>query len=110
MMAKAFRLSPMQWEMFDSLARRIEVTKVALRHACYGDRLDCDVPRSAGKAIDVQFHHLRRRAAAIGITIESRKTIDTGRGGRTARYFMPPESRRKARALIAARATVEATA
>ena len=102
-MAKGFRLSDAQWEIFDLLARRTVVTKAAIRLALFGDRLDCDVPRTADKLIDVQISRMQQRLPLIGLSITVERPHDGPRGGRTARYRFAPPARAAARSLIAAR-------
>jgi len=92
-----FRLSDQQWDIFDRLAQRDAASKASLIHACFGDRLDCDLPPSAGKIIDVQLHRLRRRLRDLGIAI-----VTEGKG-ESARYRMPPPSRALARDMVRAR-------
>jgi hypothetical protein len=95
-----FRLSAQQWEMFDLLASRARVSEFALKLALYGDRLDCDLPRWWQSGLRVQIARLRRRLAPLGMQVACLRAGPHEPG----LYYFPPDSRRRARALIRARA------
>lgn len=90
------RMGRMMRIIFGLLLKRAQVRHAQIDAALYGGLPDCDRPPTAAKAIHVHLHHLRRRLAPHGIEI-----VNLTSAPFEAVYRLPPDSRQRARAMIA---------
>jgi hypothetical protein len=92
------RLSPQQRAMFGMLLTRGRVSKQQFLLAIYAARPEADRPGDPDNVFKQQMMYLRRRVVPDGIEIE---TLHGAPGsGADPLFFLPPESRARAMALM----------